>query len=169
MKIYIVFTVISLFSFFFIRCDIGFEGQLASSCNIEESKKRNVFIASYCLPKNVYDSLNIKEAFVERTWRNGQNFEETVISLDTNSWQTYQFCIKIEDGMENIYYNKYALKVFDTERPGYVKESIICDIDSLSIKDTVLVDLLDKRTEWPFKKIGQLIFVKCEQKKVVSH
>ena len=71
-----------LFNLFFISCN-DYQGQIGASNNIEESKKRHVYINEYRCNLNPYiinDSLriNVERAWVEKHWAYGHHASETI-------------------------------------------------------------------------------------------
>lgn len=161
---YLNSLVVSLFLVMYLSgCHGNMVGLTAASKNIEESKKRNVFVQSYCLLNNPFDSLNIKEAFIERSWGYGKTHEETLpLRLDFQGG-AHQFCIKIEEGMLDLYQSKYNFLVVGTKHVGYVRASILCDIDSTFIRDSINVNVKDARAGNGKSVIRTLTFVKCEK------
>jgi hypothetical protein len=86
----IAFLVLLLFS----RCESP-SGHPGVSDDINDSKKRDVFIKEYRTIKNPYvinDTLQlyVKEAWLEKKWFNGNKREQTIIINDNDS---YQLCI----------------------------------------------------------------------------
>ena len=144
----------------------GLEGWRVASGSIEESKQRKMYIQSYCLLKNPFDSLKIKETFVERGWAYGKTPEETRPFHIDSLGGAFQFVVKIEEEIRNVYYNKYALRVSGTARYGHVLgAAVYCYIDSTLIRDTIIVDVINKENKnfdnW--NAIGKLTFVKCKK------
>jgi hypothetical protein len=86
----------------FISCETP-AGHTGVSNDIDDSKKRGVFISEYVVNPNPYkinDSLQItvKEAWLERRWRYGKNEDETLTFPPEN----YQLCINtVEEDIKN--------------------------------------------------------------------
>jgi len=150
-----------------IICNVNYklEGRRGASKDIAEAKRRGTYIQSYCLIKNQIDSLNIKEAFVEKAFGYGKTMDETGLFTYDDPNGNYQFTVKIEEGMQDIYYKKYQLKVKNAKYGGsYVRTSkLYCPIDTVIIKDTIDVFVLNKVNE-KMDTIGELTFVKCKGK-----
>ena len=136
------------------------KGHRGASKDIAEAKKRKTFIQSYSLVKNDIDSLNIKEAFVEKGFGYGNSMDETKFLTENYPFEKFQFTIKIEKGMSNIYYNKYAFQFKNAKSLDDIGSySTYCPIDSNLIKDTLTVYVLDIANK-KRDTIGELIFIK---------
>lgn len=160
--IYILAKVLFALIPLIMACD-SIEGLGGASANINESKKRKMFVQAYCLLNNPFDSLNIKEAFIERSWGYGKTNEETYpLRLDFPGG-AHQFCIKIEEGMLDLYHHKYNFFVLGTKHVGFVRASILCDIDSSFIRDTIKVNAADVRAGNGKSITHTLTFIKCEK------
>lgn len=83
MKEKMYFLILFVFIITSCRC-ILLKGHIGASQDIQESKKRGVFICEYAVEKNPYvinDTLkfNIKKAWLEKQWKYPSNCKETDI------------------------------------------------------------------------------------------
>ena len=54
-------------------------GIIGESMSLEESKHRGVFLKEYHLITDICQKITIEEVFVEKGWRYGKRYEETII------------------------------------------------------------------------------------------
>lgn len=165
----IISITLTCFIFLFVLASCIFnvdnkvEGLRGSSKDIAEAKKRGTYIQAYCLIKNDIDSLNIKEAFIEKGFGYGESLDSTRAKFFGYLEGRYQFTVKIEKGMDDIYARKYALIVQDTKYMNYFSTySLYCPLQTLNLQDSLKVYVLNKVNE-KGDTIGVLTFVKCNK------
>jgi len=147
---------------FLIACDCSLsykmEGKRGASKNIADAKRRGTFITSCRLVQNDIDSLNIREAFIEKGFGYGKTIDETIQLSPSYPFEKYQFTVKIEEGMLDLYYNKFYLAL-ENAKPGDQVDvySVYCPIDTLFEKDTLNVFVLNKENS-KMDTIGMLTF-----------
>jgi len=115
------------------------EGSRGVSSNIEESKKRRVFVCEYETAQNPYfinDSIiiDVDEMWLEERWAYGSRVEETLNTSD------YQLIIDVKG--EETFKNYISSWVIGVDGSLYFrpagKKSLMCDLTSLP-QDTISI------------------------------
>lgn len=155
-----VLAIITLF----ISCETP-AGHSGISNNIQESKRRGVFISEYTIQLNPYkinDSLDItiEEAWLEKQWAYGKHEDETKLYPT----EEYQLCINsTEKDVKKYLYLDFTIGVeSDKYMRSSSKESLVGDFKNLP-GDTIKYEVQrgnDLREGSKKNVIGNLILVK---------
>ncbi|MCK4664214.1 MAG: hypothetical protein KAT68_15200 [Bacteroidales bacterium] len=139
------------------------EGIRGYSLSIFESKKRNTFLNEYNVEVNSTIDINIKEAFIEKGFGYGENFNITNSNYYGNQKKNYQIILVIEDYKELIDYSMRWYIKKEEERfffINYVKNILSCDIDSSFISDTLTFKIYEGEILASNKIIGEIFLTK---------
>ena len=133
-------------------------GHRGVSNNINESKKRNVFIEELFAPSNPYiinDTLkiNIRTAWLEKKWAYDTNPNETILS------ENYQLIIESDKSVKGI---KRTWQIGNSLVESFRScgnKSIMTDIKDLPTSDSLIWNITLGRRYDSSKKIGKFILI----------
>jgi len=144
-----------------MSCVNSLTGHRGVSNNINESKKRKVFIKELCAPSNPYvinDTLKIKIrcAWLEQQWAYPTNLDETILS------ENYQLIIESDESVKGIPTSWQIGNSFVESFRSCGDKSIMTDIKDLPKSDTLTWDVTLGRKYDKSRIIGKFILIAKE-------
>ncbi|MCK4664215.1 MAG: hypothetical protein KAT68_15205 [Bacteroidales bacterium] len=160
------FLIITNIIFVIISCDHKLAYKIGSTDDINESKSRKVFINeyNYIVTDSVQDYfyLNFSEIYLEKLWKYGRKYEETILK-DDDLQNKYQLVFKYqyEDNIASYYKRIYIESDTNTNNIGlYISGHGLLTsniFDSSFINDTIRFNVLKTKSK---EVIGQLVLIK---------
>ena len=143
-------------------CNLKLDGRPGRSKSIEESKKRNAFIEEYHLIRSTDNIPDVKEAWLERSWRfTKYSYEGTQFA----SGDGQQFCINLDRKVAEDLFKSWSLERDSTVLTYgvYGDNTLVVSIRN-SASDTLSFSVYkgdDKNVRSANDLIGKLTFVKA--------